>query len=97
VNGEFGSFYVTLQSEGADTEDDFFIGNIRKYSVHFRPGKLFKNVLNKASYESTAVLRSGKNGLWIQAVRKYIESPKMRSVIALGAAPGYNRHSLHKP
>ena len=49
--GEFGSFYLTLQSEGAETQDDFTSGNIKRYSIHFRPGKLFKAVLNNAGYK----------------------------------------------
>jgi predicted histone-like DNA-binding protein len=49
--GEFGIFSITVNSEGADTEESFTSGNIKKVIVHFRPGKLFKNVLNTAGYK----------------------------------------------
>ena len=49
--GDFGSFSLTLNSEGAETEAAFTAGRIKKYTVRFRPGKLFKDVLNAAGYK----------------------------------------------
>jgi predicted histone-like DNA-binding protein len=49
--GEFGSFGITLQSEGAETEEAFTASNIKRFSIRFRPGKIFKNTLNNAGYK----------------------------------------------
>ena len=49
--GDFGSFHVTLQSEGAENEEAFTSGNIKKFSIRFRPGKIVKNVLSNAGYK----------------------------------------------
>ena len=49
--GDFGSFSVTLSSEGADTADHLTASNIKKNSIRFRPGKLLQNVINVAGYE----------------------------------------------
>lgn len=49
--GDFGTFYLTLSSEGAETEDGFTAGNIKKYSIRFRPGKLFKNIVDDAGFK----------------------------------------------
>lgn len=49
--GEFGSFGITLQSEGAETEEAFTAANIKRFSIRFRRGKIFKNTLNNAGYK----------------------------------------------
>jgi len=49
--GDFGSFGLTLSSEGVDAEADFTTARIKKYTVRFRPGKLFKEVISNAGYE----------------------------------------------
>ena len=49
--GEFGSFGITLQSEGAETEEAFTASNIKRFSIRFRPGKIFKNTLSNAGYK----------------------------------------------
>ena len=49
--GDFGSFGLTLSSEGVDAEADFISAKTKKYTVRFRPGKLFKEVISNAGYE----------------------------------------------
>ena len=49
--GDFGSFFVTLSSDGADSEDAFSTTMIKKVRVNFRPGKLIKNQMKSASFE----------------------------------------------
>ncbi|HEX9654517.1 MAG TPA: HU family DNA-binding protein [bacterium] len=49
--GEFGNFGLTISSEGADSQENFAASKIKKYTVRFRPGKLFKNVIDAAGYE----------------------------------------------
>jgi predicted histone-like DNA-binding protein len=48
--GDFGTFRLTLNSEGVATPEDLTSAHIKKYTVHFRPGKLFKQVLDTADY-----------------------------------------------
>lgn len=47
--GDFGSFSVTLQSEGAATEKEFNASLISNVKVAFRPGKLFAQAMQGAS------------------------------------------------
>ena len=49
--GDFGSFYTTIKSGGADTEKDFNDSMIEKTTIKFRPGKLVKDVLNNVTYK----------------------------------------------
>ena len=49
--GDFGSFSLTLSSEGTDTEESFTASKIKKYTVRFRPGKLFREVIDAAGFE----------------------------------------------
>ena len=49
--GDFGSFYITLSSDGVDSEGDFTSSHIKKVRVNFRPGKLIKNKMKTANFE----------------------------------------------
>jgi predicted histone-like DNA-binding protein len=46
--GDFGSFSVSLQGEGAATEKEFVVGLINNVKVVFRPGKLFAQAMQGA-------------------------------------------------
>ncbi|SHK81806.1 HU family DNA-binding protein [Hymenobacter psychrotolerans] len=46
--GDFGSFSVSLQGEGADTEKEFNAALINNVKVVFRPGKLFAQAMQGA-------------------------------------------------
>jgi len=52
--GDFGSFRLTVTSEGADTEDHFSKSMIKKVKLNFRPGKQIRNDLKTAEYEKEA-------------------------------------------
>ena len=52
--GDFGSFYITLKSEGADTEKAFTVALIGGVVVKFRPGKLFAQALQGADFKRVA-------------------------------------------
>ncbi|WP_019949654.1 HU family DNA-binding protein [Hymenobacter aerophilus] len=68
--GDFGSFSVSLQSDGADSEKEFTAANINNVKVVFRPGRLFAQAMQGASFrkasatlpntEAQKSLRSGK-------------------------------------
>lgn len=49
--GDFGSFQVTLGSEGAVTEDKFNSTLIKSTKVQFRPGEDLKQMLNNLKFE----------------------------------------------
>lgn len=49
--GEFGNFMLTIKGEGAETEEGFTSSNIKSNRLSFRPGKEFKQVLNRIIYE----------------------------------------------
>ena len=49
--GDFGSFFTTLKSEGADTEKEFNVALIGGVTAKFRPGKLFAQALQGAAFK----------------------------------------------
>jgi len=49
--GEFGSFSISLSSEGTEKAEDFNSSNIKGNSLNFRPGKIFQKVLNTVDYK----------------------------------------------
>ena len=48
--GEFGMMSLTGKSKAAETEEDFNVTYMEGVKVNFRPGRIFKNVLNNAEY-----------------------------------------------
>ncbi len=52
--GELGSFYVSLQSTGAESASDFSSANITRVKVNWSCGDLFKNLLDDAEFNLVA-------------------------------------------
>ena len=52
--GDFGGFFITLQSEGVDKAQDFDATKITGNTIHFRPGKILKKALLKPDYKKAA-------------------------------------------
>lgn len=52
--GEFGSFSISLSSEGSEKAEDFNATLIRGNSLNFRPGKLVQKVLDTVEYTKVA-------------------------------------------
>ncbi|SET08009.1 HU family DNA-binding protein [Hymenobacter actinosclerus] len=52
--GDFGSFSVSLQSDGADSEKEFVAGLINNVKVVFRPGKLFAQAMQGANFRKVS-------------------------------------------
>lgn len=48
--GEFGSFSITISSEGVEKAEEFTSALIRGNSLNFRPGKLVQKVLDTIEY-----------------------------------------------
>ena len=49
--GDFGTFRLSLKSEGSDTADAVSAHNVKRLSVLFSPGKEFKHALGRVQYE----------------------------------------------
>jgi len=49
--GDFGAFRLTLESEGADTEENFSKALIKRVRLNFRPGQLIAKALKTADYQ----------------------------------------------
>lgn len=67
--GDIGTFRVSLQSEGADTMENFTTSNIKRANVVFRPSARIQKELTGASYSlvaptwaNDATLSAIKNG-----------------------------------
>ena len=52
--GDFGSFSLSLSSEGTEKAEDFTEANIKSNSLNFRPGKLVQKVLDTAEYKKAS-------------------------------------------
>ena len=52
--GDFGSFNLTISSEGTDKAEDFNSSLIKSNSLNFRPGKLVQKVLNDVEYKKVS-------------------------------------------
>lgn len=48
--GDFGSFWIRLETEGADTADAVTPSNVKGALVRFTPGKLFKQTLETIQF-----------------------------------------------
>jgi predicted histone-like DNA-binding protein len=53
--GDFGSFQLSLSSEGAETEKEFTSANITGIKILFRPGKDLKELYDTLEFEKVSV------------------------------------------
>jgi predicted histone-like DNA-binding protein len=49
--GEFGSFWLKVNADGAETEEDVRATQIRRLMPHFKPGKEFKKALKAVEFK----------------------------------------------
>jgi predicted histone-like DNA-binding protein len=49
--GDLGSFSLRIRGEGAETAEEVTARHITKTLTNFRPGKLFRDALDKISFE----------------------------------------------
>ncbi|MFZ5820832.1 MAG: hypothetical protein ACOYYJ_13105 [Chloroflexota bacterium] len=49
--GEFGSFWLRIESEGAESEEAVNANSIKNVRPRFTPGKAFQEVLDKIAFE----------------------------------------------
>ncbi|GAA4028589.1 hypothetical protein GCM10022409_10860 [Hymenobacter glaciei] len=54
--GDFGSFFTSLESEGAATEKEFNAALVSNVKVKFRPGKLFAQAMQGAELKRVAAI-----------------------------------------
>ncbi len=48
--GDWGSFYLTCNSEGADTKEMLTANSISRLNIRFKPGKAIKDALKEATF-----------------------------------------------
>lgn len=48
--GDFGSFYLTVQSEGVDNVEEFEVAKIKGNKLNFRSGKIVQETLKTVNY-----------------------------------------------
>lgn len=48
--GDLGSFYLTLNCDGADSYKEFTANNIKSVNIRFTPGPEFADMKDEASY-----------------------------------------------
>lgn len=49
--GDFGSFSLSIQSEGSEKEEQVNANSIKSNKLNFRPGKVVKDALKQIQYE----------------------------------------------
>lgn len=52
--GELGNFWISLNSEGAATMNEFTADNIRAVNIIFTPGEEFENLISQAKFNVVA-------------------------------------------
>jgi predicted histone-like DNA-binding protein len=52
--GDFGSYRLTVSGQGAENPDDYSVNLIEKTNLHFRGGKVFKDVLSRAVFSKVS-------------------------------------------
>ena len=52
--GDFGSFYIGLNSEGVEQENEFSADMIKSVKIYFRPGKELKKIVDDTEFEKSA-------------------------------------------
>ena len=48
--GDFGSFWMRIQSDGSDTLEEVKANNIKRVLPRFTPGKVFRRALNNTEF-----------------------------------------------
>ena len=54
--GDWGSFYLSISSKGSEKEDDVSSDNVKKINIRFKPGKEFKEAIEKAQFRDAEAL-----------------------------------------
>jgi predicted histone-like DNA-binding protein len=49
--GDFGSYSISIKSEGIENNDQFHSNLIKGVKINFRPGKELKNAFNNVEFE----------------------------------------------
>lgn len=52
--GDFGSYRLTVRGKGTENLDDYSVNLIEKTNLHFRGGKVFKDVLSRAEFSKVS-------------------------------------------
>ncbi len=60
--GAWGTFQVTVNANGADTEKEATASKITKVNIRFTAGKSLREAAQKATFNSAADIAGGNNG-----------------------------------
>lgn len=60
--GDWGTFNVTLNTEGADTKADLTARNVKRVNINFQPGEELKNGMQKADFVWLDKIMEGNAG-----------------------------------
>jgi predicted histone-like DNA-binding protein len=52
--GAFGSYRLTLSGDGAENLEEYHSSMIKKTNLHFRPGKVFSDVLKNVEFRKVS-------------------------------------------
>lgn len=52
--GDFGTYRLTVSSEGTETSEEYSTTMIKKTNLNFRPGKIFKDQINSAVFRKVS-------------------------------------------
>jgi len=55
---EFGNFFATCTSKSSDNEEEVNSSNIEKVNLQFRPGRLVKEVLDRAQFKKEVAAKA---------------------------------------
>lgn len=58
--GDWGFFQLTINCEGAATEKEAIVANVKKINIRFKPGKELQEAINKATFVPAAGLTGKK-------------------------------------
>lgn len=54
--GDWGTFYLTLSSEGSAKEEDVSPANVKKINIRFQPGKELQEAIDKAEFVEASIM-----------------------------------------
>ena len=54
--GDWGSFFLTINSEGVENEKDVTANQVKQVNVHFRAGKDLRQAINEATFKPVSTM-----------------------------------------
>lgn len=61
--GDWGSFYLTINSDGVEDESKVTANQVKQVNVRFRAGKDLRETINKAEFKPAATITAKKTAV----------------------------------